>query len=179
MELISFLNYKKKSNIIKAKNGDNEAFLELINENKLNIYRVARGILSNEHDIEDAIQNTVIKAYEKINTLKKNEFFRTWLVRILINECNEIIRRNKRVVSINESNHEERYNDCYENIDLTKAINSLSEELRITTVLFYFEDMSIKDIASVLNIPNGTVRSRLSRARKILREIIGEDEEWR
>lgn len=177
MELISFLNYKKKSNIIKAKNGDNEAFLELINENKLNIYRVARGILSNEHDIEDAIQNTVIKAYEKINTLKKNEFFRTWLVRILINECNEIIRRNKRVVSINESNHEERYNDCYENIDLTKAINSLSEELRITTVLFYFEDMSIKDIASILNIPNGTVRSRLSRARKILREVIGEDAE--
>ncbi len=177
MELISFLNYKKKSNIIKAKNGDNEAFLELINENKLNIYRVARGILSNEHDIEDAMQNTVIKAYEKINTLKRNEFFRTWLVRILINECNEIIRRNKRIVSINESNHEERYNDCYENIDLTKAINSLSEELRVTTVLFYFEDMSIKDIASVLNIPNGTVRSRLSRARKILREIIGEDEE--
>lgn len=177
MELISFLNYKKKSNIIKAKNGDNEAFLELINENKLNIYRVARGILSNEHDIEDAIQNTVIKAYEKINTLKKNEFFRTWLVRILINECNEIIRMNKRVVSINESNHEERYNDCYENIDLTKAINSLSEELRVTTVLFYFEDMSIKDIASILNIPNGTVRSRLSRARKILREVIGEDAE--
>lgn len=177
MELISFLNYKKQSNIIKAKNGDNEAFLELINENKLNIYRVARGILSNEHDIEDAIQNTIIKAYEKINTLKKNEFFRTWLVRILINECNEIIRRNKRVVSINESNHEERYNDCYENIDLTKAINSLSEELRVTTVLFYFEDMSIKDIASILNIPNGTVRSRLSRARERLREIIGEDAE--
>ena len=177
MELISFLNYKKKSNIIKAKNGDNEAFLELINENKLNIYRVARGILSNEHDIEDAIQNTIIKAYEKINTLKKNEFFRTWLVRILINECNEIIRKNKRIVSINESNHEEKYNDYYENIDLTNAINSLSEELRVTTVLFYFEDMSIKDIALILNIPNGTVRSRLSRARKILREIIGEDEE--
>lgn len=177
MELISFLNYKKQSNIIKAKNGDNEAFLVLINENKLNIYRVARGILSNEHDIEDAIQNTVIKAYEKINTLKKNEFFRTWLVRILINECNEIIRMNKRVVSINESNHEEKYNDYYENIDLTNAINSLSEELRVTTVLFYFEDMSIKDIALILNIPNGTVRSRLSRARKILREIIGDDEE--
>ena len=177
MELISFLNYKKKSNIIKARNGDNEAFLELINENKLNIYRVARGILSNEHDIEDAIQNTVIKAYEKINTLKKNEFFRTWLIRILINECNEIIRKNKRMLSINESNHEEKYNDCYENIDLTNAINSLSEELRITTVLFYFEDMSIKDIALVLNIPNGTVRSRLSRARKKLREIIGEDVE--
>ena len=174
MEFISFLNYKKKSNIIKAKSGDNEAFLELINENKLNIYRVARGILSNEHDIEDAIQNTIIKAYEKINTLKKNEFFRTWLVRILINECNEIIRKNKRIVSINESNHEEKYNDYYENIDLTNAINLLSEELRVTTVLFYFEDMSIKDIALTLNIPDGTVRSRLSRARERLREVMEE-----
>lgn len=174
MELISFLNYKKKSNIIKAKSGDNEAFIELINENKLNIYRVARGILSNEYDIEDAIQNTVIKAYEKINTLKKNELFRTWLIRILINECNEIIRKNKRMIYINESNHKEKYSDCYENIDLTNAINTLSEELRVTTVLFYFEDMSIKDIALMLNIPSGTVRSRLSRARERLREVMEE-----
>lgn len=174
MELISFLNYKKKSNIIKAKSGDKEAFLELINENKLNIYRVARGILSNEYDIEDAIQNTVIKAYEKINALKKNELFRTWLIRILINECNEIIRKNKRMIFINESNHEEKYNDRYENIDLTNAINSLNDELRITTVLFYFEDMSIKDIASILKIPSGTVRSRLSRAREKLREVMEE-----
>ena len=174
MEFISFLNYKKKSNIIKAKSGDKEAFIELINENKLNIYRVARGILSNEYDIEDAIQNTVIKAYEKINTLKRNELFRTWLIRILINECNEIIRKNKRMIFINESNHEEKYNDCYENIDLTNAINKLSDELRVTTVLFYFEDMSIKDIASILKIPSGTVRSRLSRAREKLREVMEE-----
>lgn len=174
MELISFLRYKKKSNIIKAKNGDDEAFLELINDNRLNIYRVARGILKNEHDIEDAIQNTIIKAYEKINTLKKNEFFRTWLIRILINECNEITRKNKRVAPINEGYMEGKYNDCYENIDLTNAINSLNEELRVTTVLFYFEDLSIKDISLILNIPGGTVRSRLSRAREKLRDIIGE-----
>ncbi len=70
MELISFLNYKKKSTVAKAKSGNNDAFLALINENRLNVYRVARGILKSEHDIEDAIQNTVIKAYEKINTLK-------------------------------------------------------------------------------------------------------------
>ena len=169
---------RKEDNIIKAKKGNKEAFINLIEENLISMYRVAKGILLSQADIDDAIQNTILLSYKNINTLKKDEFFKTWLIRILINECNEIIRMNKRVVSINESNHEERYNDCYENIDLTKAINSLSEELRVTTVLFYFEDMSIKDIASILNIPNGTVRSRLSRARKILREVIGEDAEW-
>lgn len=174
MELISFLNYKKKSNVIKAKNGDNDAFLTLINENRLNIYRVARGILKSEHDIEDAIQNTVVKAYEKINTLKKDEFFKTWLIRILINECNEIIRKNKRIETINDGSNEERYNDTYENIDLINAINELNEELRITTVLFYFEDMPIKDIAITLKIPEGTVRSRLSRAREKLRYMMRE-----
>lgn len=98
MELISFLNHKKKSNVAKAKNGDREAFLSLINENRLNIYRVAKGILNNEHDIEDAIQNTIIKSFEKISTLKNDDFFRTWIIRILINECNDILRKNKRVV---------------------------------------------------------------------------------
>lgn len=171
MELISFLNYKKKSNVAKAKNGDKDAFLALINENRLNVYRVARGILKSEHDIEDAIQNTVIKAYEKINTLKKDEFFKTWLIRILINECNEIIRSNKRLETINNCSNEEKYNDTYENIDLINAIN---EELRITTVLFYFEDIPIKDIAIILKIPEGTVRSRLSRAREKLRGIMRE-----
>ena len=174
MELISFLNYKKESTVAKAKSGDNDAFLALINENRLNVYRVARGILKSEHDIEDAIQNTVIKAYEKINTLKKDEFFKTWLIRILINECNEIIRKNKKIENINKDSNEEKYNDTYENIDLINAINGLNEELRITTVLFYFEDMTIKDISAVLKIPEGTVRSRLSRSREKLRERMRE-----
>lgn len=174
MELISFLNYRKKSTVSKAKKGDREAFLALIDENRLNLYRVARGILNSKEDIEDALQNTVIHSFQKINSLKKDEYFRTWIIRILINECNEVLRKNKRITYLNEDNDTEFYTDSYENMDLTKAINSLSEELRITTVLFYFEDMSLKDIANVLKIPEGTVRSRLTRARTRLREIISE-----
>ncbi|MGV2644315.1 hypothetical protein GNF86_23525, partial [Clostridium perfringens] len=68
----------------------------------------------------------------------------------------------------------ETYNDVYEDIDLTRAINLLCEELRIVTVLFYFEDMATKDIAVILEIPEGTVRSRLSRARQQLRKVIEE-----
>lgn len=174
MELISFLNYRKKSTVSKAKKGNKEAFLALIDENRLNLYRVARGILSNKEDIEDALQNTVIQSFQKINSLKKDEYFRTWIIRILINECNEVLRKNKKITYLDENNDTDVYTDSYENMDLTKAINFLSEELRITTVLFYFEDMSLKDIAKTLKIPEGTVRSRLTRARTKLREIISE-----
>lgn len=174
MELISLFNYKKKSSVAKAKNGDKEAFIELINENRLNIYRVAKGILKNEYDIEDAIQNTVIKAFEKISTLKNDDFFRTWIIRILINECNDILRKNKRVVSLEDSIEKEKYDDKYENMDLINAVKSLNEDLRNITVLYYFEDMSTVEIAKTLEIPEGTVRSRLSRAREKLRERMKE-----
>ena len=174
MELISFLNYRKKSNVAKAKNGDKEAFIELINENRLNIYRVAKGILKNEYDIEDAIQNTVIKAFEKISNLKNDDLFRTWIIRILINECNDILRKNKRVVPLEDNIEKEKYDDKYENMDLTNAVSSLNGDLRNITVLYYFEDMSTVEIAKLLGIPEGTVRSRLSRAREKLRERMKE-----
>ena len=176
MELISFLNYRKKSTVSKAKKGDKEAFLALIDENRLNLYRVARGILIDKEDIEDALQNTIIHSFQKLNSLKQDEYFRTWIIRILINECNEILRKNKRVMHLEDNTNTEIYSDSYENMDLTSAINSLSEELRLTTVLFYFEDMSLKDIAKILKIPEGTVRSRLTRARIKLREVMSEVE---
>ncbi|MDT9335346.1 sigma-70 family RNA polymerase sigma factor [Clostridium perfringens] len=158
--------------VSQAKKGDKDAFLSLIDENRLSIYRVARGILNNKEDIEDAIQNTIIKSYEKIGTLKKDEFFKTWIIRILINECNLILRRNKKTIFLDKLENEESYSDDYGNIELTSVVNSLSEDLRITTVLYYFEDMSTKEISEMLNIAEGTVRSRLARAREKLRDFI-------
>ena len=158
--------------VSQAKKGDKDAFLSLIDENRLSIYRVARGILNNKEDIEDALQNTIIKSYEKIGTLKKDEFFKTWIIRILINEYNLILRRNKKTIFLDKLENEESYSDDYGNIELTSVVNSLSEDLRITTVLYYFEDMSTKEISEMLNIAEGTVRSRLARAREKLRDFI-------
>ena len=158
--------------VSQAKKGDKDAFLSLIDENRLSIYRVARGILNNKEDIEDALQNTIIKSYEKIGTLKKDEFFKTWIIRILINECNLILRRNKKTIFLDKLENEESYSDDYGNIELTSVVNSLSEDLRITTVLYYFEDVSTKEISEMLNIAEGTVRSRLARAREKLRDFI-------
>ncbi len=172
MELLSFLEHRKTSMVSQAKKGDKDVFLSLIDENRLSIYRVARGILNNKEDIEDALQNTIIKSYEKIGTLKKDEFFKTWIIRILINECNLILRRNKKTMFLDKLENEESYSDDYGNIELTSVVNSLSEDLRITTVLYYFEDMSTKEISEMLNIAEGTVRSRLARAREKLRDFI-------
>lgn len=174
MELVTLFKYKKKSNIVRAKNGDKEAFIELINENRLNIYRVAKGILKNDYDIEDAIQNTVIKAFEKINTLKDENLFKTWIIRILINECNDILRKNKRLISFEEAISDDKYHDKYENMDLTNAIDLLSDELKNITVLYYYEDMSTVEISKLLEVPEGTVRSRLARAREKLRKVLME-----
>ncbi|HHD2753489.1 TPA: RNA polymerase sigma factor [Clostridium perfringens] len=169
MELLSFLEHRKTSMVSQVKKGDKDAFLSLIDENRLSIYRVARGILNNKEDIEDALQNTIIKSYEKIGTLKKDEFFKTWIIRILINECNLILRRNKKTIFLDKLENQEVYSDDYENIELTSVINSLNEELRVTTVLYYFEDMSTKEISEMLNVAEGTVRSRLARAREKLK----------
>ena len=175
MELISFFSYKKKTHVSKAVEGDRDAVLALINENRVNIYRVARGILRNEEDIKDAIQNTVIKTLEKIGTLKEEKYFKTWLIRILVNECNDILRRNKKLLPFEEAvdNINDQYTDRYENIDLVNAINSLPKDSRITLTLFYFDDLSIKEVSEILEISEGTVKSRLSRARTQIKKILG------
>lgn len=166
---------KKKSNVKLAIEGDKEAFNSLIQENMKSLYIVARGMLNNEYDIEDAFQNTIMKAYEKIPYLINEEYFKTWLTRILINECNNIIRKNKKVVYLEDSQiNNEIYEDKYKDLDLVKAINSLSNDLRLTLWMFYFDDMSIDEISNTLKIAKGTVKSRLNRGREKIYNIMSE-----
>ena len=155
----------KKNNVRLAIEGDKEAFNILVQENLKSLYIVARGMLNSEYDIEDAFQNTILKAYEKISRL----------TRILINECNNIIRKNKKVTYIEDSQiNNEVYEDKYKNIDLIRAIDSLSSDLRITMWLFYFDDMSIEEISNALKIPKGTIKSRLNRGREKIYNIMSE-----
>lgn len=176
MELITTMNNAESSEleVRLAKKGDKEAFGRLIENNKVTLYRVALSLLSEKQDKEDAIQNTIVKAYQGVIYLKKNEFFKTWLIRILINECKAILKSNRKVVHIEEVTADISVTDDYSNIELTNAVNTLEEDLRIVTTLFYFEDISQKDISKLLDIPEGTVRSRLSRARAKLYEMLKE-----
>lgn len=173
MELIQLSNrslFKKKSNIKLAKAGNQDAFEGLINEQLTALYRVAKGILNTEHDVEDAIQNTIVKAFDKIKYLREDKYFKTWLIRILINECNKIYNYNKReIVEVAEETYTV---DKAENMDLYDAISKLTEDLRVTTILYYFDDMSYSEISKVLDVAEGTVKSRLFRSREKLHEIL-------
>ncbi len=173
LELISFFNknsFNKVSYKKLTKERLSQNFELLIKENLTSMYRVAKGILRVEEDIEDAIQTTILIAFNKINTLKDERYFKTWLIRILINECNKIYKKNKNTPK--ELSSELYITENYENIDLYDAIKCLKEDLRVITILFYFEDMSYKDIAVALNIAEGTVKSRLFRAKEALYEIL-------
>ena len=160
----------------RAKRGDKEAFCNLIRLNKAAVYRVAKAILNKEEDIEDAVSESILKAYKNIQTLKDEAFFKTWLIRIVINESNNLYKKRSKEIAVDKDHFKNiKVNDNYKDLSLYNAINSLDEDLRITTILFYFEDMKYKDIAKILNVKEGTIKSRLSRAKEKLYNILKEE----
>lgn len=160
----------------RAKRGDKEAFCNLIRLNKVAVYRVAKAILNKEEDIEDAVSESILKAYKNIQTLKDEAFFKTWLIRIVINESNNLYKKRSKEIAVDKDHFKNiKVNDNYKDLSLYNAINSLDEDLRITTILFYFEDMKDKDIAKILNVKEGTIKSRLSRAKEKLYNILKEE----
>lgn len=164
----------------KAKNGDNEAFNELIDNNKLKMYKTAKAILNNEDDVCDAIQETLISAYKNLNKLKENKFFSTWIIRILINKCYDIIAKNKKignVVDISEVQDVKTFDKYDSDSIVAKALNEIDEDLKVVTVLYYYDGFSVKEISEMIDIPEGTVKSRLSRAREKLYILLKDEEE--
>ena len=144
----------------------------LILESERQMYLTAKTILHNDQDCGDAIQEAIVKAFQKIDTLRQEKYAKTWLMRILINECYSLLRRESRYVSMEEikefssgeAEEKRDYNDLY------SAVNSLKEELRIPVILYYGEDFSIREIAQILEITEGAVQKRLFRARMQLRD---------
>ena len=159
----------------KAKRKDPEAFEMLLRDELPGMYRVAHSILQNDEDVADAIQETMLKSWEKIGTLKKPAFFRTWLIRILINNCNDILRKRKSTVSFDDipeiSTTDEYFADSWK-----ETIQCLDEKYRLVIELYYVEEIPTRKIAKILGISDENVRSRLSRGRKQLEELIGQKE---
>jgi RNA polymerase sigma-70 factor, ECF subfamily len=156
-----------------SKEGNKEAFSRIIRLNKISMYRVAKNILRNEQDIEDAIGDTILKAFMNIGTLKDCTRFKPWLLKILINQCYSHIRKGSRQVLVNELEESMgAYEENHQHFEIRQALASLEEDQRIVIVLFYYEDMSLKDISKTLNIPEGTVKSRLARAKAKLETLM-------
>ena len=167
-----------------AKLGNEEAFNMLIEENKLKMYKVAKSILKDEDDVCDAIQNALLSAYTNLSKLQNNNYFSTWIIRILINKCYDIAKENQKrysnVIDIAEYNTDEgikSYDKYNSDSIIENILNKIDEDLKTITVLYYYNDYSIYEISKILDIPEGTVKSRLSRARTKIYEILKREEE--
>ena len=130
-------------------------------------------MLKNEADAQDAVHDAILKAYKNLGSLKKEEYFSTWLVRILINCCNKQLKENSRRFDIGDNLPDVASRDNpYLSVEVGEAIDNLPSKIRITVILYYIEDFSVKDIKRVLHIPEGTVKSRLSKGRALLKEML-------
>ena len=161
------------------KEEDKKVFIENINNNRLKLYKTAIAILKNEDDANDAIQETLYSAYKSYYNLREKQYFTTWIVRILINKCYDIINKNKKIAYIDDSITQNTVGqeDNYDvESSLEWVLEKIDKDLNEIVVLYYYNDFSVTEISEMLNIPKGTVKSRLARAREQIKTIIKEKE---
>lgn len=183
--------------IEKSIKGDSESFEKLILSCEKKVYNIALKMLGNEADAYDAAQDTFIKVYKNLENFKGNSSFSTWVYRITSNVCLDIIRKNKNkknTVSIDKEIEFDDSDATFEiedrNADtegkilekerseaLHKALLRLNPNQREILVLREFQNLSYDEIAGVLNIGTGTVKSKISRARAALKNELLKNKE--
>lgn len=158
----------------KATAGDQQAILSLIEQDEEVLYPIAYTYMKIEQDALDAMQDMTYKALKKMHTVKQPEYARTWLVRVLINCCNDMLKKRIQTVPIEETNVSE--------IPIYSDIHRLLNELTLTEQQLvyakYFQQLKNNEIAELQNIPEGTVKSRLHAVLKKLRKAAGQKEDW-
>lgn len=155
----------------RAKEQDMEAFVQLIEKYKTSLYKVAKSYLGREEDVADAMQDTVLSAYEHIQELKHASYFKTWLTRILINHCTNILRQQKRCM-VSEKLLENACSIAEDDREFYELISELPEDYRMIFLLYYGEEFHTKEIAQILELNENTVKSRLRRGREKLKRIL-------
>ena len=165
-------NSETKFLVKKSQRHDKDAFTELMQLYMKDMYRTAIAILMNEEDAADALQDTILTCWEKLYTLKKAEYFKTWMTRILINHCYDIIRVHPICGNI-ELYEEPSKCDEY-NLELKEAYASIEERYRLPMELYYSQGFKVREIAEMLSLPQNTVKTRLSRGRKQLEAYYGD-----
>lgn len=154
--------------IKKARNGDPDAFTTLMRSQMQNMYATARAILRNEEDAADAISDTILVCWEKIESLRAPKYFRTWMTRILINKCNDILRKKKNLCFMEQIPDIETTDEGFQTAEWDQILQSLDEKYRLVIILYYVNGFRTSEISRMLNIPDSTVRTHLSRARSLL-----------
>lgn len=150
-------------------------FCEHVSTYKKQLYIIAYAILENKPDAEDAVCSAILKGYEHLEQLRSPRQFKSWMLTITKNEA--LLIKRKRLNLPGDEKVEEMAEPVFDNHnELWDIVQTLKEEYRLVIVLFYYNDVPIRDISKVLDIPVGTVKSRLNRGREFLKIALEEKE---
>lgn len=155
-----------------CRNPDMSACTELVKAYSGRVFAICLGMLGNIHDAEDIAQQTLLKGLANIKQVRDNEHFGSWISSIAKNLCIDFIRMQKRMHTSVTGRIVRSQNRSKDYTELEDALAKLSEEYRIPLILFYFDGRSTKAIAETLNISEAATQTRLSRARKQLRNLL-------
>lgn len=153
-----------------------EELSKLILENQKEMYVLAYSILKNQADAQDAVSECIVRAFENRTSLRKRTSARSWLMKILINVSRSAITKRQKVVLFADPEQYEQEPETAED-HLWSVILELPENVRVVMVLYYYEGFSVREISTLLDIPEGTTKTRLSSGRKQLEKWIEDGKE--
>lgn len=156
-----------------------DCVLRAVDEYSDTIYRVALNITKNSDDAFDVCQDVFVRLIKNKHKIKNGEHLKAWLIHTAVNCSKSFVTSPhiRRCVPLDEAQNKS-VSDVTGDIDLFEAVNSLSSKYSVAVYLFYYEDMKLSDIAKVLNITESAVKSRLRRARKMLKLIIEKEKSY-
>lgn len=152
-----------------------ERFAAAVTAHRRAMYRAARALLSSDADAEDAVSEATLRAWQAFGRLRDEKALKGWLIKITVNCAHEHHRKTARLTYMDDLEPLAGGAEDRHDFTLWDAVCALPEDYRVATVLFYYEDMTTAEIAKVLDVREGTVRSRLSRARSRLRTLLEEE----
>ncbi len=145
--------------------------IEFITQNQQHFYRFAYQYVQNEQAALDVVSNAVYKSLTKYKSLREIDYLKTWFYRILINESKTYLRKNKRLINLEEISDISHYRDHYhlDEWNLYENINQLPDKLKTIIILRFYEEMTLEEIAMITKTNLNTVKSRLYKALKLLK----------
>lgn len=164
--------FKQLSLVKKAQKGNHEAFITLLENYESVLYNMAYRYLENEADVADVLQETILSAFEHIQELRQPRYFNTWICRILMNHCQKMLKNRQFFAELDDVEVVIEQ-DSDTQLLFQELVNQLDERYSVPLTLYYHHGFTIQDISELLNEPIGTIKSRLSRGRKQIKETQG------
>lgn len=155
---------------------DKQTFSEGVRRMERRLYRVAMSYTGNVPDAADAVQEALLRAWRRRDTLRDERYFETWLMRVLINESKTLLRKRRRMLPMAQPPEPGAAEPPGADAALHEALFSLPPQYRLPLTLTCLEGYTMREAARMLGVPEGTVKARVHRARQQLKELLGEEE---